>query len=83
MNPVITISKTILAKRPESEVKILEFAQKIKEINNVIVYMSQSGNQLVELIIFLKASKIHFEFYATEDELKKLFIKSDEQSETN
>lgn len=74
MIPLIAISKTELQKNPGAEAGLLQFAEKKDEISSVNIYISQTSTQLVEFICFLKDSNIRFQFYASEEELKKKFV---------
>jgi hypothetical protein len=69
MNPFITIFKTDLQKYPGAEIALPQFSQKIKEVNDVNVYISQNSTQLIEFICYLKDSDIPFSFFPNEEEL--------------
>jgi hypothetical protein len=72
MNPVITISKLELQKKPQAEQKLEEFADKVSEVNQLNVYVAKNSMQLIEFICFLKDSAIRFDFFANEEELKTI-----------
>jgi hypothetical protein len=75
MNPFLAVPRSELQKHPEAATQILALSDKVKELQDVILYTSPMI-KMTHLICFLKDAGVRFSFFYDEEELKTIFINS-------